>query len=190
MSFETGKIVYFREVGVQNTDETLRIAEERARELGIRSIVVASTRGGTGVKAVEVFEGYNVVVVTHSTGFRSPNMQELEEGNRAKILEGGGKVLTTTHAFGGIGRAIRRKFETIQADEIVANVLRLFGQGMKVACEITVMAADAGLIRTDEDVIAIAGSGRGADTAIVVRPTNVNSFFDLKVREILCKPLL
>jgi len=62
------------------------------------------------------------------------------------------------------------------------------GQGMKVVIEISVMAADAGLVRTDEDIIAIGGSGRGADTAVVLRPVNSNDFFDLKVKEILCKP--
>jgi len=102
----------------------------------------------------------------------------------------GGKILTTTHAFGGAGRAVRKKFDTMQVDEIMANVLRIFGEGMKVACEISLMAADAGLIRTDEDSIAIAGSSRGCDTAIVVRPANVHALFDLKVKEILCKPRL
>jgi hypothetical protein len=50
------------------------------------------------------------------------------------------------------------------------------------------MAADAGLIRTDADVIAVGGTGTGADTAAVIRPANVARFFDLKVRGILCKP--
>lgn len=50
------------------------------------------------------------------------------------------------------------------------------------------MAADAGLVRTDEDVIAIAGAGRGVDTALVLRPVNSQDFFDLRVKEILCKP--
>ena len=65
---------------------------------------------------------------------------------------------------------------------------RAFGQGMKVVLEITTMAADGGLIGTDQDVIAIAGTGRGADLAVVLRPVNSNDFFDLKVKEILCKP--
>jgi hypothetical protein len=72
----------------------------------------------------------------------------------------------------------------------MANTLRLFGQGMKVVCEITLMATDAGLVRTDEDIIVIGGTSRGADTAVVLRPVNSEDFFDLKVREILCKPLL
>ena len=58
---------------------------------------------------------------------------------------------------------------------------------MKVAIEISVMAADAGLVRTDENIV-IAGTGVGADYAIVLKPVNSNDLFDLKVREIICKP--
>jgi len=186
----TSKIVYFSEVGEKNTDDVLKIAKERAEEAKIKSIVVASTRGETGVKAAKLFKGYNLVVVTHVTGHKSPDTQELTEENRRKIMKYGGKILTTTHAFGGAGRAVRKKFNTMQVDEIIANVLRIFGEGMKVACEISLMAADAGLVRTDEDAIAIGGSSKGCDTAIVVRPANVHALFDLKVKEILCKPRL
>jgi hypothetical protein len=72
----------------------------------------------------------------------------------------------------------------------MAYALRIFGEGMKVACEIALMAADAGLVRTDEEVIAIAGTGRGADTAVVLVPANAHTFFDLRILEILCKPRL
>jgi len=72
--------------------------------------------------------------------------------------------------------------------EIIAGVLRVFGQGMKVVCEIALMAADSGLVRVDEDIIAVGGTGGGADTAVVLRPVNGQNFFDLKVKEILCKP--
>jgi hypothetical protein len=68
--------------------------------------------------------------------------------------------------------------------------LRMFGQGMKVACEIAAMAADAGLVRVDEEVVSIGGTGRGADTAIVLQPSYVHRFFQTKVREIICKPRL
>jgi len=61
---------------------------------------------------------------------------------------------------------------------------------MKVACEIACMAADAGFIRTDEDAISIGGTSRGADTAILLRPSNTHAFFDIKVKEIICKPRL
>lgn len=185
-----GRVVYFASPGQVNTAEALAIARKRAQELGIKTIVVASTIGDTGVKATEAFHGFKVVVVTHSTGFRSPNTQELTEENRARITQQGGVILTAQHTFAGVGRAVRHKYGTYELDDIVANVLRLFGQGVKVACEIVLMAADAGLVRTDEEVIAIAGTDQGADTALVIKPANAHNFFDLKVKEILCKPRL
>lgn len=180
--------VYFPEPGSANTEKTLEIAKRRAEELAITSIVVASTSGETGLKAVKAFANRRVVVVTHAVGFPAPDVQELTQQNRAGILEKGGTILTATHAFGGVGRAVRRRFNTYQVDEIIAQTLRTFGQGVKVACEIALMAADAGLIRTDEDVVSIGGTGTGADTALLVKPAHTHDFFELKVREVLCKP--
>jgi hypothetical protein len=183
------KIVYFNEPGPHNTDETLRLAKERADELGIKTIVVASSTGETGVKASEIFKGYNLIVVSHVAWFKGPNVEEFSSENREKILRNGGKIVTATHAFGGIGRAIRRKFNTMQIDEVIANVLRLFGQGMKVACEIACMAVDSGYVKPGEEIISIAGTGRGADTAIVIKAANTHDFFETKILEIICKPL-
>lgn len=186
----TGETTYFEETGTANTDAVLAIAKKRAEELGIDTIVVATTLGSTGVKAAEIFRGKNVVVVTHYTGYEAPNVQQVSEENLARMRDLGAAVLTATHGLGAIGRAVNRKLKTAQADDIVAHTLRIFGQGMKVTCEIVAMAADAGLVKTDQDVISIGGSSRGADTAIVVQPANVADFFDLKVKEILCKPRL
>ena len=182
------KTVYFENPGRENTEQVLRIAKKRAEELGIKTILVASTTGDTAVKAIEAFSGFRVIAVSHSAGMRSPDAQEFTEENRKIVESKGGAVLTTTHAFGGLSRAMRDKFNTYVIGDIVANTLRIFGHGMKVVCEITLMAADSGLVRTDEDIIAIAGSSRGADTAVVLSPVNTHQFFDLKVKEILCKP--
>lgn len=173
-----------------NVESILREVKKRAEELGVKTILVASTTGETGAKTAEYFKGYNVVVVTHSTGFIGPDIQELTPENRMRILSSGAKILTTTHAFGGLGRAVRRKFDTYQNDEIIANTLRIFGQGVKVAVEIAIMAADSGLISVKEDVISIGGSGGGADAALVLKAANVQDFFDVKVHEIICKPWL
>ncbi len=183
-----GKIIYFQSPGQGNTEDVFRIARARSEQSGIRNILVASTTGQTGAQAADFFRGKRLIVVTHSAGFRGPNTQELTEENRQKIERNGGIILTTTHAFSGLSRAMRKKFHMYLFEEAVANTLRIFGEGMKVACEIALMAADAGMIRTDEDAIVMAGTGRGLDTAIVLRPVNSQDFFDLKVEEILCKP--
>lgn len=190
MSEITVPTVYFEEPGPQNTERTLEVARQRAEQLGIRTILVASTTGATGARAVEVFQGYDVVVVTHSTGFRGPNIQELEPKHRAAIESGGGHVLTCQHAFGGVNRAVRKRLGTYLTDEIIAYALRTFGEGTKVCLEIALMAADAGLVRVGEPCIAIAGTGRGADTAMVLVPANAQTFFDLRVMEVLAKPRL
>jgi len=182
------KTTYFENAGKENTAEVLRIVKQRAEELGIKTIVVASTAGDTAVRATEVFSGLKIIVVSHVAGFLKPDTQELTEENRKVIESRGVVVLTTTHLFSGLSAAMRKKYNTYVIGDIVTNTLRIFGEGIKVVCEIAAMAADGGLVRTDEDIIAIGGTGRGADTAVVLRPVNSSDFFDLKVKEILCKP--
>lgn len=185
-----GQTVYFEHPGRDNTDLTLQLAKTRADQRGIRNVVVASSTGVTGVQASEVFQGYNVIVVAGVVGFSEPNIHRLVPENRRAIERNGGKIIQSTHAFGTLGRAVNKRFGVIQVDEIIAHVLRLFGAGTKVACEIACMAADAGLLRTDEDAIGIGGTGGGADTALVLKPSNTHTFFDTRIREIICKPRL
>jgi uncharacterized protein len=180
--------VYFENKGESNTEETLRIAAKRAKELGIKTVLVSSTRGDTAVKAVEALPGLRVIAVSHSTGFKEANIQFFTGENRKLFEEKGGILLTGTHLFSGLGRALRNKYNSPGFGEHVADVLRIFGQGIKVICEIVPMAADAGLIRTDEEVIALGGTARGVDTAAVVLPAVSHFFFDLRIKELLCKP--
>jgi hypothetical protein len=187
MSIET-KTVYYEGRGPEYTEETLRLAKERAEALGIRDVVVASYTGETGARACQIFAGCNVVVVAGVYGFREPNQVRMQAEHRATIERCGGHILFTGHAFGMLGRAVNRRFGAIQVDEVVAHVLRLFSQGLKVGCEVACMAADAGLIRSGGPVIAIGGSGRGADTAIVLKASNTHTFFETRVLEIICKP--
>ena len=184
-------------------DIILDLVKEKAMEKGIKHVIVASTRGETGVKAVEHFKdtGINVVVVTHQIGPRGP---ELLQENEEKIKAHGGKIVTCTHAFGGVNSSLRRSPKREQGQprpqpfwpayvpstgDLIANILRLFSQGMKVCFEITVMAADAGAVPIGEKVIAVGGQGRWADTAIELNTANSSSFFDLDVGEILAKPV-
>ena len=180
-------ILYFPGPG-DHTDETLKAAKERADELSIRNIVVSSTEGTTALKALDVFKGYNVVVVTHVTGYKEPGELEVSDETAEKIRARGGKIVTAAHAFSGVNQAIRNKFDTVYPAGIIAQTLKLFSQGMKVVIETTAMATDAGLIAPDRDAIAIAGSHRGADTAVVIKPANSRAIFDMVVKEIICKP--
>lgn len=197
------KIHYFEENKPENTGITLDLAKKKALEKGIKHVVVASTTGDTGVKAVEAFKGsgINVIVVTHQIGPQGP---ELLKANEKKIKALGGKIVTCTHAFGGVSASLRAMPPRQQGQttpqpywppyvppmgDLIANVLRIFSNGMKVCPEITLMAADAGAIPIGENVIAVGGQHNGANTAIVIKSANTSSFFDLDIQEIISKPI-
>lgn len=188
MSEITAPCIYFAQTGSSNTARTLELVRARAETLGIQTILVASTSGATGLHAARALRGLKVIVVSHSTGFRTPDTQELIAENQAAIKATGATTLTCQHAFGGVGRAVRRKLGTYEIEEIIAFTLRTFCEGIKVAAEMCLMAADAGLVRTDEPVIAVAGTGRGADTAAILKPAHAQAFFDLRFLEIICMP--
>ncbi len=183
-------VTYFETAGPQNTEETIRLSRERALELGIRDVVVASTHGGTGLKTAEAFKGMdcNVVVVTISEGFKEKGWTMSRE-ERQRLLEKGVKVFTGIHALGDdVNSAFTEEHGGGAPNAIVTQALYRFCQGMKVCVEIVLMAADAGLIPMDKEVIAIAGTDGGADTAIVAKPAYSRKFIDLRVREIIAKP--
>ena len=99
--------VYFDKAGPQNTEATLRVAGERAHQLGIKTVVVASTRGDAAVKAVEALKGLRVIAVSHAAGWKEQNTQEFTEENRKLFESKGGITLTTSHTFAGVSRAMR-----------------------------------------------------------------------------------
>ncbi len=178
--------MYWPEKGPECTDGTVEAALKRAGELGATSVVVASNSGATVEKFLN--HGVELVCVTHHVGFKQPGEDEMLPEMRQKLHEAGVRVLTTTHLLAGVDRALRFKFQGVYPAEIVASALRLLGQGVKVCVEISVMALDAGLIPYGEEIIAVAGSGRGADTACVILPAHSSQFFDTAVKEIICMP--
>ena len=182
------KITYFKDMGIVNTNETLRIAKRRADETGVKTLLIASTYGHTALKALEFFgTGYNFIVVG---GKRGDFPDELYR----RLLDGGHHtVFNSDYDF--------------SYPEAAWEILRRFCEGMKVCVEMTLIAADLGMIAAGEEVIAIAGTGRygfeqggGADTAILIEAVKSGDFFHFdvpalqskkegrRIKEILCKP--
>ena len=178
--------MYWSKKGHENTDATVQLALAKASELSIDSIVVASCSGYAASKFIG--SPYNLVCVTHHVGFSAPGDDEMDSATRDKLNRSGIKVLTTTHVLAGVDRAVRNKFGGVYPAEIMAQTLRIFGQGIKVCVEIAVMALDAGMIPHGKEIIAVGGSGMGVDAAAVILPAHSHHFFDTKVKEIICKP--
>jgi len=182
-----GGTMYFDKAGKENTQKTLELAFQRGKELGIDELVVASTTGDTANKASEIFKGFSITAVTYHCGFKKPFKMEMSQEVRKDLENKGIQVVAATHALSGIERSVAKKFSGIYPVLLIADTLRLFGQGLKVAVEISVMAADSGAL-TGKDIIAVGGTARGCDSALVLKPVCQSDFFDMRIREIICKP--
>lgn len=178
--------MYFENPGKENTEKTVELAVKCAKERGIKHIVVASTEGNTARLLKDC--GLDIVVVTHTYGQKESGMQEMKAEVIDELKGYGFKVYSGTHALSGSERGISKKFGGVSPVEIIAQSLRMLGQGVKVGVEISVMALDAGLIPYGEDIITIGGWKNGADTAMIVRPAHANAIFDTNIKEIICKP--
>lgn len=180
--------MYFKNKGKENTKETIELAIKTAKERNIKNIVVASSTGYT-LDFFKDTKDINIVCVAHAYGFMEPGKNDMDDKKISELKSKGIKVLTTTHALSGAERGISKKFGGISPVEIIANTLRMFGQGTKVCVEISTMALDSGLIPYNEPIIAIGGSAHGADTAMILKPEYSSAILDTKIQEFICKPL-
>ena len=178
--------MYFEKCGKINTKETVELAIKSAKEKGINYIVVASNEGETAKLLRDC--GINVIVVTRVNGFKQAGIQEMPEETRLELKSYGFKVYTSSHVLSGAERGLSNKFGGISPIEVMAHSLKMFGQGVKVCVEISTMALDGGMIPYEEDIIAIAGTGRGADSAMILRPAHAANILETKIKEIICKP--
>jgi hypothetical protein len=185
-----GKIFYFEKKGSVNTDRALDIALACCEEKGIRKIVVASSTGKTALRLHDKAKpSIEVIAVTYGAG--SKYREEVEEFNRNRetLVERGIRVVRGIHALSATERTFENKYKSgFIPLNIVADTLRMFSQGMKVCVEVAVMAAEAGFVTPDEEVVAVGGTGTGADTSVVLKPAYAAGMFETKFKAVLCMP--
>ncbi len=177
------RITYFENIKEDNTEETFKLVEERLADSGIKKVVLASTTGTTAVKAMEFFKdkGIQLIIIPHQYDFSrtdNPFHRELI----SVLEEAGHKVHFGTMLFH------TEKLFGSDIPSVVANFLRCFSEGVKVCYEIVLMASDAGLVEAGEEIVAVAGTGLGSDTALVMQAASSRNLKKLRISEILCKP--
>ena len=159
-------MTYYPVSGRENLDSTLSLSKKMAEELGIDNVVIASTTGFTAKKAVEVFKGTGVkltFVGTQRDRFPAALIAELKERGCNVCFSGEVKY---------------------EYPDLVKTAYRRFCQGMKVAVEIAMIAAQEGYVSTDKDIISV---GKW-DTALLIKPSLSTKFEELAIRELICKP--
>jgi len=159
-------VTYYSTPGRENVDTTLALVKKTAEELGIEEMVIASTTGFTARKAVEAFGGTGVKLTFVGTArerFPSALIEELKEKSCNVCFS---------------------REVTYDYPDAMKMAYRRFCEGMKVAVEIAMIAAQQGYVSTDKEIISM---GKW-DTAIVVKPSTSNRFEGLVIREVICKP--
>lgn len=186
--------LYFRSGGRGCTELTLEAAFRRAVQIGAQHFLLATTTGFTAERAYAAMQRHGwagqLVVITEHTGYHAPGTNLFPDELRSWFRDRGVVVHTATHAFSSIARSFRIRWSGIELGETVAESFRRVSRGTKTCLEIAVMAADAGIVPPGTDVVAVGGASRGCDTALVVSPSTMNYFFELKVREVIALPRL
>jgi hypothetical protein len=195
----TKPCLYFEKSGKHNTAEVIETVMHRMGEGDISTIVVASTTGYTALEFSDALEGQNATLI--SVG-ETPLIREWGaewpclEPETKQELEGRGVVVADRIPYLLHSSVLDfSQWKAPSAEEILRESLYAFGQGLKVAVEVVLIAVASGFLEPYQDVIAVGGTSRGADTAIVVRATLPNHVFSqdadkrLIIREVLCKPL-
>ena len=186
------KFLIIEKPGKENTEKIMKLAKENAELLGISSVVIASTWGGNARAALKMFDPKitNLIIVTHNAYFRSETPQEFDEKLRKELLEKGVKVVTGTLAFSGVQSGLNKDYQIFDFTGLYAKLLRdNFSDGIKVCIECVLMACDSGAIKPGERVLAIAGTGSGADTLCLITAQTSRAFGKLRVNAIFAKPL-
>jgi uncharacterized protein len=176
------KIVYFEKAGPANTEETLRLAIERAKARGIKKIILASTRGDTARLAAERLTGTGITMIVIPHQYGGGNEQQFPLKFVSSLEKQGHHVHFATTLFG------TENLYGMTIPRVMSFLLRTFSQGMKVCFEMIFMATDGGFVASGEKIIAIAGTGRGADTAMVALAASSRDLPELHIMEIICKP--
>lgn len=183
-------VEYFEKPGHQNTQACIDIVYKLVHDEGYKDVVVASTSGKTGATAARTLQGMdvNLVIVGHSVGFLGPNQDQFSEDAYQEIIRLGAHIYKGTILTHSIETALAKEFSGSYPTILVANTLRRLGQGIKVCCEIVMEAADAGLIAEGKEVVAVAGTAKGADTVAIIKSAASKRFLDLYVAQIVAKP--
>ena len=184
-------ITYFDKQGEDYTDELILAVKDKLDVAkNIKYILIASTTGESALKLHNAIgnDDITIINVSHNVGFSGDNESDISDEMIVKLENVGIKTYQGLHAFSGAARGVTNKYGGFSPLDVVADTLRMFSHGVKVSAEISLMAADAGLVPVGEEIIAIGGRAHGVDTAVILTPVNSKNLFNMKIHEIIAMP--
>jgi len=185
------RIVYFKKLGKENTDNCIDIVVQRLKENDINDIVIASSTGETALKLHEKIRdlGINLICVTNHAAM-GLEKKEILNKNKSEMDKRGIKLISSTHTLSAAERSIAERWGGTYPLLLIAETYRTFCEGMKVCIEVSLSATDSGKVPANQKILVVAGTSKGCDTAVVLKSSySCKILQDLAINEILCMPI-
>jgi len=212
-------MIIFNEPGPDNTDEIIRLAG--AVSASYENIVVASITGSSALKLSEAVKNSTITCVTCPQGmyFEVEKMNQgpfndiaglrrirdkwkdqglkkipmcIQNEVKTMLTRRNIQVIQGSIPFFGPSFSMRLHLNHVNSLDIVAKALELISTGTLVCLETVLMAVDSGSVPENTEVLALAGTEQGLDTACVIRScASANLFHPQKGArfiEFLAKP--
>jgi hypothetical protein len=192
------QVYYFDEPGEGNTDLVVKAVSRRLEAGGVSEVIVASTSGETAVKFARALKGKARLLCVSEAPYRREWGEKwpcLKAKFKKELRELGVDIIDEVPYVFHDSLLESARWSAIFPERLVKETLYCFGQGLKVAVEVALLAVSCGKVAPFRDVIAVGGSSKGADTAIVLRATYPACLFDkdaakrLEIREIIAMPV-
>jgi uncharacterized protein len=209
----------FERPGPVNTDEVIEIA--KAASSKYQYVITASITGDSVLKASGRIRDKELICVTCPQGMNweiekmsegpFSNIPELEQirtewvsqgltrvpmgitqENKDRLDKLKIKIVRGTIPLFGPTFSMRLHLQKTTDLDLMAKTLELISTGTLVCLECVLMSVDAGAVPEGEEVIALAGTERGLDTAWVIRASASHNLFHpskgARFVELLAKP--
>jgi uncharacterized protein len=190
---------FFENPGAENTEKVVQAIKLRLRQGDIDRVLVASITGRLALNLVKTVAPTSVICVTLDP--ESRHRYQYPALLKEELLRQGVTVVDAIPEPLGRELTFRNWWaeETVtlaghSADLFWMTLICVGGHGLRTAVEIVFPAVQAGVVPIGERVISTAGTGWGADSAIVMRASRFEDAVGedpakrMKIEEILAMP--
>lgn len=192
-------VLFFLKPGSSNTQSVLEMVKKRLELKDIKKVLVPATTGKTAkLFSSEIGDDTQILTISESeiVSF-SRTLDYSKEGLLGELIRQRLQDINRS-----LSKNLRREIFDMtllpfsgEKWDIVKEILYAFGQGMKVAIEISIAAVELQKVEPQAKIIATGGTEKGVDTAVVLRTSSRAEAFSkiqvkrLIVQEVICMPI-
>jgi hypothetical protein len=196
---EQAKVYFFNNPGAHNTPKVIYAIRQRIRLKDISKILVASESGRLALKIARAITGAKIVCVTYEENtrlkYQKPAlMKDSLAQHEIAVVDTVAEPLCRELTFRNWWEGKTINLLGPSADLFWMTLICVGGHGFRTAVQNVFMAVKAGAVGEGDRVVSVAGTGYGADSAIVMKASKFEDAVGvcpekrMKVEEILAMP--